>query len=38
VEIFVDDRFFRSGGVGFQELGFQAARVFGVNLFREWTY
>lgn len=38
VEAFIDDRFLRSGAIGFRELAFRPSRVFGVNLFREWTY
>jgi len=38
IEAFIDDRFLRSGAIGFRELGFQPEKVYGLNLFREWTY
>jgi hypothetical protein len=35
---FWEDRFLRSGVQGFGDLGFQASRVVGVFIFREWGY
>lgn len=38
VEGFVEDRFARSGGTGFGDLGFRPEQVLGLSLFREWGY
>lgn len=38
VEAFVEDRFLRGGGVGFEELGLESSRIYGFTFFREWGY
>jgi hypothetical protein len=37
MELFVENRFLRSGAVGCQELGVQASWVPGINPLRKWT-
>jgi hypothetical protein len=37
-EAFVEDRFARQGVSGFGELGFSLSKVFGIALYRRWSY
>jgi hypothetical protein len=37
-EAFVEDRFARQGVSGFGELGFTLSKVFGLALYRQWSY
>jgi hypothetical protein len=38
VEAFLEDRFLRSGGFGFQDLGIESKLIYGLSLVREWGY